>query len=110
MLTAINPKAGQATVFGIGDQNGFYYKSGKGKTWDELWGALGGVFIFPPVTVSWGEGRIDAFGIGIDGAMYERHYENGQWSSSWQSLGGVFTSAPAAVSWCSAPGCFRVGY
>ena len=101
MLSAISwTSQYNATIFGAGVHNDrLLYKTGRDTTFDETWSILQGVFSYPPVVVSWGEGRIDVFAIGLDGAMYERHYDYPAWSPEWVSLGGFFTSPPAAVSW-----------
>ena len=101
MLSAISwTSQYSATIFGAGVHNDrLLYKNGRDTTFDETWSTLPGVFSYPPVVVSWGEGRIDVFAIGLDGAMYERHYDYPAWSPEWVSLGGFFTSPPAAVSW-----------
>lgn len=75
-LSTIVWPSGNTSIFAIGINNGVYYKTGQGTSFDNNWSELGGYFIFPPAAVSWGEGRIDILGVGSDGAMWERHLNN----------------------------------
>ena len=96
---AISWGPGRIDLFGIGDDNGIWWKAYADGKWSSSWTSLGGNFKSPPTVVSRRSGGLDVFAIdSSSGSLLHKAYQGGAWQSEWENLGGVLFSAVSAVT------------